>query len=138
MSVLKDATDALRDLEALLRASAPGGLDPITVAEQVHEVRQLLSGEDAEWIGTTAAKHLLGVGSENTVKAWARLGLLRSRRLPNGRTQVFLDDVLRRRAEHEALLAVDGEELSDEELRILKEERPGKNPWEREQAEQSE
>src|ERR671939_553962 len=104
MSTFKDATDALCDLEALLRTAPPGGLDPIAVAERVREVRQLLAGEDARWIGTTEAKHLLGVGSENTVKAWARLGLLHSRKLPNGRIQVLVDDVLRQRAENEALL----------------------------------
>ena len=69
------------------------------------------------------------------MKAWARLGLLRSRQLPHGRVQVLLDDVLRRRAENEALLAIDGTELSPDELRILKEARPGTNPWERERGE---
>jgi hypothetical protein len=136
MSTLKDATDALRDLEALLRTPLQEGLDPVAIAEQVREVRQLLSGEDARWVGATKAKQLLGVGSENTVKAWARRGLLGSRKLPNGRVQVLLDDVLRRRAENEALLAIEGEDLSPEERNILKEERPGKNPWEREKAEQ--
>ncbi len=52
------------------------------------------------WIGTTHAKRLLGVGSENTVKAWVRYGYLRGRVLPNGRTQVRLDDVLRLQDTH--------------------------------------
>jgi predicted site-specific integrase-resolvase len=52
------------------------------------------------WIGTTRAKRLLGVGSENTVKAWVRYGYLRGRVLPNGRTQVRLDDVLRLQGTH--------------------------------------
>jgi hypothetical protein len=47
------------------------------------------------WIGTTHARRLLDVGSENTIKSWVRYGYLRGRRLPNGRTQVLLDDVLR-------------------------------------------
>ena len=136
MSTLETATTALRDLEILLRSTPPGELDPVALAEQVRAVHHLLAGEDARWIGTTSAKRLLGVGSENTVKAWARLGLLRSRQLPHGRVQVLLDDVLRRRAENEALLAMDGEELSPDELRILKEEHPGTNPWERERDEQ--
>ena len=133
MSTLETATAALRDLETLLRTTPAGELDQVALAERVRAVRDLLAGEDARWIGTTTAKRLLGVGSENTVKAWARLGLLRSRQLPHGRTQVLLDDVLRRRAENEALLAIDGEELSPDELHILQEERPGTNPWEREQ-----
>jgi hypothetical protein len=137
MSTLQAATNALRDLEAMLLASPQGELDPALVAERLHKIRRLLSREDARWIGTTEAKRLLGVGSENTVKAWARLGLLRSRTLANGRTQVLVDDVLRRRAEHEALLAVGGEELTPEELRLLKAERPGTNPWERTEADRS-
>jgi hypothetical protein len=91
----------------------------------------LLSSEGVRWVGTTEAKRLLGLGSENTVKAWARLGLLRSRRLPNGRVQVLLDDVLRRREETEGLSAIGGHDLTEEELRIMRETRPGSNPWER-------
>ena len=135
MSTLETATSALRDLETLLRSTSSEELDRVALAEQIREVHRLLAGEEIRWIGTTAAKRLLGVASENTVKAWARLGLLRSRQLPHGRIQVHLDDVLRQRAETEALLAIGGDELSPEELRILKEERPGTNPWEREQAE---
>ena len=130
MSTRQEALAALRDLKSLLLASPPGGLDPVVVAERTREVLQLLSGEDERWIGTTEAKRLLGIGYENTVEAWARLGLLRSRRLPNGRVQVLLDDVLHRRAEREGLMAIGGDELSPDQLRILTETRPGKNPWE--------
>lgn len=121
----------LRDLEESLRTTPRGAVDPLMVADRVGVVLALLSREEARWVGTTEAKRLLGVGSENTVKAWARLGLLRSRTLPNGRRQVLLDDVLRRRAEDEALLVVGGEALTPEELRALKAERSGTNPWER-------
>jgi hypothetical protein len=136
MSALQAATNALHDLKAVLLASRPGELDPALVAGRVNEILRLLSGDEAGWIGTTEAKRLLGVGSENTVKAWARLGLLRSRQLPNGRIQVLVDDVLRRRAEHEALLGIGGDELTPEELQSLNEERPGTNPWERAPADQ--
>jgi len=132
MSVLKEATESLRAIESeLLDDEQRGSIDVAAVAQRVHRVVELLSGEDAQWIGTTEAKRLLGVSSENTVKAWARLGLLRSRTLPNGRIQVLLDDVLFRRAEREGLMAMSGDELSAEELRSLRETRPGKNPWER-------
>jgi hypothetical protein len=107
------------------------------VAERIHCVVELLSGEDARWVGTTEAKRLLGVSSENTVKAWARLRLLRSRTLPNGRVQVLLDDVLNRRAETEDLTAIGGEELSPDELRTLRETRPGTSPWQREKTQPS-
>lgn len=104
------------------------------LAERLRAVRRLLSTDEARWVGTTEAKRLLGLGSENTVKAWARTGLLRSRTLPNGRTQVLLDDVLRRREEREGLSAIGGDDLTEEELRVLREARPGTNPWEREKA----
>ena len=136
MSTLEAATTALRDLEVLLRTTPPGELDPIALADGARAVQHLLAGDEARWIGTTTAKRLLGVGSEQTVKAWARLGLLRSRHRPHGRIQVLLDDVLRRRAENEALLTIDGEELTPDELHSLKDERPGRNPWERAEAEQ--
>jgi hypothetical protein len=87
-------------------------------------------GDDARWVGMTEAKHLFGVESEQTVEAWASLGLLHSRKLSNGHIEVLLDDVLRRRAENEALAAIDREELTAEELRILNEEHVGKNPLE--------
>ncbi len=136
MRMLDSATRTLRELEAMLRASPPGTIDPLAVADRVREVLALLSPEEARWVGTTEAKRLLGVGSENTVKAWARLGLLRSRTLPNGRVQVLLDDVLRRRAEREALLAIGGDDLTPDELHALKAARPGTNPWERTPKEQ--
>jgi hypothetical protein len=45
---------------------------------------------------------------------------------------VRLDDVLYRRAEREGLMAIGGDELTQDELRTMKEARPGRNPWERE------
>jgi hypothetical protein len=134
MSLLQDAANVLHDIETELREPAAGGLDSLRLAERIRGVRRLLSSQEAQWVGTTEAKRLLGVSSENTVKAWARLGLLRSRLLPNGRTQVLLDDVLRRREETEGLSAVGGAELTAEELHSLRENRPGTNPWERKSA----
>src|ERR1700687_5762695 len=128
MSILQDATNALHDIETELRAPTPGGLNSVGLAERIRAVRRLLAAQDAQWVGTSEAKRLLGVRSENTVKAWARLGLLRSRLLPNGRTQLFLDDVLRRREETEGLSAIGGDEITAEELRAQRESRPGTNP----------
>ena len=136
MSVLTKVTDALRELEEEL-AEHPlyaGGENALRIADRIREVRRLLSREDAEWGGTTEAKRLLGVGSENTVKAWAKMGLLRSRTQANGRTQVLLDDVLKEREEREAITAIGGRDLTEEELEDLHRSRPGTLPWEREQS----
>src|SRR5579885_2571304 len=132
MSVIHRLVDDLRAIEEeLLTAPDAAALEPASVAQRLHRVVAMLTDEDTHWVGTTEAKRLLGVSSENTVKAWARSGLLRSRTRPNGRVQVLLDDVLERRAEDADLAAVGGDELSPDELRQLRETRPGTNPWER-------
>ena len=129
MSVLQDL-DA--ELAALDRDLAAGDLAP-DVAERlrgrVAELRRRVGVPDAVWIGTTDAKRLLGIKSEHTIKAWARLGLLRSRTLPNGRVQVHLDDVRHRAAEREALTTPWDGPMTDEELDVLAETRPGTPPW---------
>ena len=98
MSFLRQATTALQRLETeLLNQDGAEPTNAQALAAQIRQVRLLLDHDGAAWIGTTEAKRLLGIRSENTIKAWARLGRLRSRSLPNGRTQVLLDDVLHRR-----------------------------------------
>jgi hypothetical protein len=132
MSVIKRLVDDLRAIEGeLLAAPDAAALEPAGVAQRLHRVVALLADEEARWVGTTEAKRLLGLSSENTVKAWARSGLLRSRTRPNGRVQVLLDDVLERRAESDDLTTVGGDELSPDELRRLRETRPETNPWQR-------
>jgi hypothetical protein len=132
MSVVTRATDALRELkEELARRKVGEGDDSAEVAERIRAVRHLLSREGARWIGTTEAKRLLGLRSENTVKAWARAGRLRSRVLPNGRILVLLDDVLHRREAAEGVSAFGGDFLTEEELEELHQSQPGTLPWER-------
>ena len=132
MSILERAVGDLRQIESeLLAAPERGSVDTERVARRIGDVAALLADEDARWVGTTEAKRLLGVSSENTVKAWARNGLLRHRKLANKRIQVLLDDVLARRAEADDLTAIPGGELAPEELRVLRETRPGSNPWQR-------
>ncbi|MBI3979302.1 MAG: hypothetical protein HY331_14055 [Chloroflexi bacterium] len=60
MGVLNRAANRLRDLELLLRQPPPEGVDPVAVADRIHEVREILCGEDAQCVGTTEAKRLLG------------------------------------------------------------------------------
>ncbi len=136
MSVLTKASNALRELEEELvrHPLYAGGEHAVRIADRIREVRRMLSREDAEWIGTTEAKRLLGIGSENTVKAWAKMGFLRSRTQPNGRIQVLLDDVLKEREAREGLSAIGGRDLTEAELEAEHRARPGTLPWEREQA----
>jgi hypothetical protein len=102
MSVIQRLVDDLRAIEGeWLNASDAAALEPACVAQRLHRVVAMLADEEARWVGTTAAKRLLGLSSENTVKAWARSGLLQSRTRPNGRVQILLDDVLERRTESE-------------------------------------
>ncbi|HEV2953545.1 MAG TPA: hypothetical protein VG015_05605 [Candidatus Dormibacteraeota bacterium] len=56
-------------------------------------LRQLRQDGGEAWIGTTEAKRLLGVASENTVKAWATLGVLQSKQVGT-RIKVSLSGVL--------------------------------------------
>ena len=134
MATLDEATRALLGLKAMLRSAPQGELDPAIVGDRVREVLQSLAGAQVQWIGPAEARGLLGVESEKTVEAWASMGLLRSRTAADGRLEVMLEDVLHRRAEREGLMAIGGEDLTPDELRILSQERPGKNPWERDGA----
>lgn len=127
-SILDRVVQDLRSVEMELQ-------DRPAIAKRVRDIAQLLQQEDARWIGTTKARRFLGVRSENTVKAWARLGVLRSRQEPNGRIKVSLEDVLARRAINTDLEGDgDNRELSPEEHRILAGPLP---PEEREELEAS-
>jgi len=119
---LDEATRALKEIEPELLDSTKGGLDSVLLAEKIRAVRKLLSKREAQWVGMSEAKRLLAFDSEDYVKAWVRLGQLRSRKMPNGRVQVLLDDVLRRREEREGLFAIDRDEAisTEEALRLLR------------------
>jgi hypothetical protein len=132
MSTRRDANSSLRELEALLGGAPQGTLNPGVVGSKVREALRALSDQPAVWIGDAEAARLLGISSEETVRGWVQVGLLRGQTRADGCVQVRLDDVLSRRAETEGLMAIGGEEMTSDELRILSGERPGKNPWERE------
>lgn len=98
MSVVGEVRSRLEQLEAQVVPE---------LRDEVRAIRLLLAPE-RQWIGTVEAQRLLGVGSINTVKAWAKLGLLRSRRGPSGRLKVHLDDVLREAQAQRDLEAMSG------------------------------
>jgi hypothetical protein len=137
MSVSTETSRALRAAEVLLASAPQGQLDLLAVEKRIGKALRLLAQEEPQWIDLPQATRLLGVLSDETSRALVRLGLLRSRSCGDGQLQVRLDDVLNRRWEAEDLLGIGGEELTPEELRIMKEERPGTNPWEREQIKSS-
>lgn len=69
------------------------------------------------------AQRLLGVQSINTVKAWAKLGLLRSRRGPSGRLKVHLEDVLREaqaQRDLDAMGGIDDPEEANEMILLVR------------------
>ena len=99
MSVVREVRSRLEALEGLVEPA---------LRDEVRAIRLLLADPERHWIGTVEAQRLLGVKSINTVKAWARLGLLRSRREPNGRLKVHLEDVLREARAQRELEALGG------------------------------
>jgi hypothetical protein len=114
MSVVREIRARLEHLEAQV---AP------ELRDEVRTLRLLLADPERQWIGTVEAQRLLGVQSINTVKAWARLGLLRSRRGPSGRLKVHLDDVLREaRAQRELAASGEGDDpvQVNEEIRRVR------------------
>jgi hypothetical protein len=90
MSVLQQLTTRLAALESRLA-------DRPAEASEIRAIRAHLADADNLWIGTREARRLAGVDSVAAIKAWARLGLLRSRKAPDGRLLVQLDDVLKQR-----------------------------------------
>jgi len=132
MSTLVDVTNALRNLEDLLGLTPLGELGPGPIEERARELRRLL-GDEACWIGVAAAQRMLRAESPHFVERWAQMGLLRSRTATDGHLEVLVEDVLYRRAEAEAHVAMGGRELTQDELRSMTAARPGTNPWQRTQ-----
>ncbi len=137
MVLLSDVNLALDDLKALLGASPQGTLSPTLAEQRIGEVLSLLTQQEPRWIGASEVIRLLGSERESAVAAWVRHGLLRGRTRHDGCLEVRLDDVLSRRLESEGLLFVGGDELTSEELRVLRETTPGTTPWERARSEPS-
>jgi hypothetical protein len=112
MGVMNEVRSRLALLEARVEPE---------LRDEVRAIQRLLADPARQWIGTVEAQWLLGVQSINTVKAWARLGILRSRQQPNGRLKVYLEDVLREARAQQDLEAMGGhdEPLDREKLEPL-------------------
>lgn len=84
------------------------------------------------------ARATLGVESEEIVRTWIANRWLRSRVLETGQVQVLRSDVLAEKRVREELAAVAGAPMTPDELRELREARPGALPWQRNAANASE
>jgi hypothetical protein len=98
VSALTEALEELREIEEAL-LEHPG------LAQRVHAVAVALGSGAMQWVGLAEATALIEVYPEEVVADWARIGLLRSRYLPDGTLQVSLDDVLKQQALYAALAA---------------------------------
>ena len=72
--------------------------------------------------------------SDLTIPAMIQHGQNRGHVSPGGVCSAGLVDVLRERWVPESLLAPGGDELSPEEFKRMKDDRPGTNPWERQES----
>lgn len=117
----------LRDLEADLQGHPE-------VAARLHAVVRLLESDGIHWVEIDEARRLIEATSDRTIESWARLGLVRSRRLSDGRLQVRLDDLLERKAINAALVGpCDDQPLSPEEMEALRRAQIGTLPWQRDE-----
>ena len=137
MSTKHETTTELKEMLALLRATPLGSL-PIEHVRPVEEAAYWLARQDEPcWVSETETYPLMGATVPGSIACLVKLGLLRGRTAPDGSLSIRLDDILYRRAEREGLMAFGGDEMTEEELRILSEARPGRNPWNRERVSQS-
>jgi hypothetical protein len=137
MSTTHELTTDLKEMLTLLR-STPLGQLPIEHVRPVREAAyRLARQEEPCWIAITDVYPLMGATVPGSMEYWVDHGLLRGRTEPDGSLSVRLDDILYRRAESEGLMAFGGDEMTEEELRIMTEARPGRNPWDREGESQS-
>ena len=136
MSTKQEATTELKEMLALLRATPLGSL-PIEHVRPVEEMAYRLAREEPCWVPEADAYPLMGATVPGSIAYHAQRGYLRGRTESDGSLSIRLDDILYRRAQTEGLMAFGGDEMTEEELRILRESRPGRNPWDREGASSS-
>jgi hypothetical protein len=109
------------------------------VADELNPVIQALTGEEAAMIGIEQARELLGAASADEVGALLTLGILPgTREAQTGQWTIPLAAVLGFRRWREGILAIGGEDLTEEELAILSETRPGTFPWQRAERQRTE
>lgn len=134
MSAAHETTTELKEMLALLRETPLGSL-PIEHVRPVEEAAYQLARQDEPcWVSETETYPLMGATVPGSMAYWVKIGLLRGRTEADGSLSIRLDDILYRRAESEGLMAFGGDEMTEEELRILSDSRRGTLPWKREGA----
>jgi excisionase family DNA binding protein len=133
-------TDELRAQLIQAREAAQGGDITETVRRLDEVIKQI---QPDRLLTSTEAAELLGIRSSNTILAWCRTGYLHGVKR-GGRMMIPLSEVERIRegdnvksaraleALHAQTAALGADEgLSDDEMELLHESRPGTLPWER-------
>lgn len=133
MSTAHETTTELKEMLALLRKTPQGSL-PIDDIDRLEEIVRKVVRDEPCWISEDEAAALLGATVPGSIAYLARRGFLPSRHAPDGSLELPFASILYERIVREGLMAIGGDELTEEEKRILSESRPGTLPWKREGA----
>ncbi len=115
--------------------------------EAANRIRAALrEAEQDDFLTTTEAAHALGIRSINTIKVWVKTGYLKGKRI-GGRTLIPQSEIERIQNSdqvrgiqtldrlHDQIADFGADEgMSEEQLEMLHQSRPGVLPWERETA----
>lgn len=102
----------------LLRETPQGSLN-LDAIDALRVMVGRLGRDDRRWIDTDETQRVLGVTSSITVPTLVQAGLLRGRVSADACLEVRLVDVLHERLVREGLLAIGGDELTQDELRAF-------------------
>jgi excisionase family DNA binding protein len=132
-------TEVRREIEEARDAAAAAGLDDVRA--RLDHVLDELAGDVL--LTTTETARMLGIGSVNTIKAMVHAGQIRARKVGT-HYRIPLTEVARLRNDptirglaatdhlHDAASALGIDDvLTQEEMDILAENRPGTLPWKR-------
>jgi hypothetical protein len=133
MSTAHETTTELKEMLALLRETPQGRL-PLDDIDRLEAIVRKIVRDAPCWISEEEAAALLGATIPGSIAYLAERGFLPSRRSPDGSLELSFASILYERMVREGLMAIGGEELTEEEKRILSESRPGTLPWKREGA----
>jgi hypothetical protein len=133
MSTAHETTTEISEMLALLRETPQGSL-PLDDIDRLETIVRKIVREAPCWISEEEAAALLGATVPGSIAYLAKRGFLPSRRSDDGSLELSFASILYERMVREGLMAIGGEELTDEEKRILSESRPGTLPWKREGA----